>query len=625
MKLSRTAAAVVLAVTLTLIFAGCGEELLEPKRPRLVLMVTVDQLRTDFIQRFEHRLRPRGFRYLLKDGVYFTDARYRHSHTATGPGHATIVTGAGPCDHGIVGNRWFDRRLDRTAYTVEDSRHQVLGFEPVPGQGTSPANLLSTTIGDELVMARAGKSRSFSVSFKDRAAILTGGHLGKAFWYSPESGDFVTSTYYYAEIPKWLRLWNRQELVERYRGKRWRLMEDVSRYTFAQQDDRPYEIPFMDLGRTMPHLLPSKGDDQFYNVLRATPFADRLLLDFVKELMMREKIGRQGATDFLSVSFSATDFVGHTFGPASLEAEDNFLRVDHVLAELFQFIEKRVGLDRTVIVLTSDHGVAEAPEYLAELGFDVGRHVPSEFLATLNRSLRREFGTTRDLVTDFVSQDLVVDEKLVHRLDLALPICRTGGSRRDDADAGLRARGNAHGSHGGQLRELAADGSGARGVPSGPLGERPAGRRPGLVPRRRAISIVAHRDARFALGVRQSGADHHRRPEHQARGHQSACRTTRHRSHARGVSQNSAALGQLGHGPSGRRAPAAAKPSRLKARSNLLRPARADDAGASRWPARRREPRCIASPRRSLVRRAEGSAAGLRSTGRTAPRSSGCR
>jgi predicted AlkP superfamily pyrophosphatase or phosphodiesterase len=420
MKLSRTAAAVVLAVTLTLIFAGCGEELLEPKRPRLVLMVTVDQLRTDFIQRFEHRLRPRGFRYLLKDGVYFTDARYRHSHTATGPGHATIVTGAGPCDHGIVGNRWFDRRLDRTAYTVEDSRHQVLGFEPVPGQGTSPANLLSTTIGDELVMARAGKSRSFSVSFKDRAAILTGGHLGKAFWYSPESGDFVTSTYYYAEIPKWLRLWNRQELVERYRGKRWRLMEDVSRYTFAQQDDRPYEIPFMDLGRTMPHLLPSKVDDQFYNVLRATPFADRLLLDFVKELMMREKIGRQGATDFLSVSFSATDFVGHTFGPASLEAEDNFLRVDHVLAELFQFIEKRVGLDRTVIVLTSDHGVAEAPEYLAELGFDVGRHVPSEFLATLNRSLRREFGTTRDLVTDFVSQDLVVDEKLVHRLDLDL-------------------------------------------------------------------------------------------------------------------------------------------------------------------------------------------------------------
>jgi predicted AlkP superfamily pyrophosphatase or phosphodiesterase len=420
MKLSRTAGAFVLAVLVTSIVVGCGDELREPPRPRLVLLVTIDQLRTDFIQRFEHRLRPRGFRYLLKDGVYFTDARYKHANTATGPGHATLVTGAGPSDHGIVGNRWFDRRLDREVYTVEDSGHQVLGFEPTPGQGTSPTNLLSTTIGDELVMARASRSRSFSASFKDRAAILTAGHLGKAFWYSPENGDFVTSTYYHSEIPKWLRLWNRRELVERYRGKRWRLMEDASRYTFANQDDRPFEIPFLDLGRTMPHLLPGKGDDRFFNVLRATPFADRHLLDFVKELMVREKIGREGETDFLAVSFSATDFVGHTFGPASLEAEDNFLRVDFVLSELFQFIEKRVGLDRTVIVLTSDHGIAEAPEYLAELGIDAGRHVPTEFLAKLNRSLRREFGTTRDLVTDFVSQDLVVDEKLVRRLDLDL-------------------------------------------------------------------------------------------------------------------------------------------------------------------------------------------------------------
>lgn len=418
MKLSRTAGTVIVAVLVAQALAACGEDVRELQRPRLVLMITIDQLRTDFLQRFEHRLRPRGFRYLLKDGVYFTDARYRHDNTATGTGHATLLTGGSPALHGIVANRWFDRSVDRAMYAVEDARHQVLGFERSKGQGTSPRNLLSSTLGDELVMAQAGNARSFSVSMKDRAAIISGGHLGKAFWYSPRNGEFVTSTYYYPENPKWLRVWNRRRPADRYRGKRWRLMRERSRYLYADQDDRPFEIPFFNLGRTMPHLLGGMDDEQFYSVLRATPFADRLLLDFVKELVNAEKIGRGGSSDFLTISFSATDFVGHTFGPASLEAEDNFLRVDHALSELFQFIDKRVGLNRTLIVLSSDHGVGEAPEYLAGFGFDAGRHIPTEFIAKLNRTLRRRFGTTRDLVVDFIGPDLVLDEKLLRRLEL---------------------------------------------------------------------------------------------------------------------------------------------------------------------------------------------------------------
>ncbi len=176
--------ATLLALTLLISpwIGACQKKIQEPNRPRLVLLIVVDQLRTDFIQRWEHRLRPRGLRYLLREGVFFTDARYLQANTATGPGHATLVTGAGPSTHGIIGNRWFDRRSRRVRYVVEDPRYQVLGQERIEGEGTSPRNLLSTTISDELVMARPGRSRAFSASMKDRSAILLAGHLGKAYW-----------------------------------------------------------------------------------------------------------------------------------------------------------------------------------------------------------------------------------------------------------------------------------------------------------------------------------------------------------------------------------------------------------------------------------------------------------
>ena len=397
---------------------GCSGTPSDEKRPRLVLQITIDQLRPDYISRFEKHLRPDGFRYLIKRGVMFTDARYKHTSTDTGTGHATLFTGAGPRGHGIVSNRWYDRVAERAVYTVEDGRHHVLGYQPTPGSGSSPRNLMSSTIGDELVMASAGRSRVFSASIKDRAAILPAGHLGKAFWYSKRNGEFVTSTFYYAEYPKWLKEWNREKPASRFRDRRWRLTHDRSSYMFGQNDDRGAEIPFLHLGRTFPHTLNTEDDEQFYTVLRATPFADRLLLEFVKELVAREKLGRKGHTDFLSISFSATDYIGHVFGPASLEAEENFLRVDHTLSDLFEFIDKKVGLGRTAIVLSSDHGVAEAPEYLADLGFEGGRLIPRDFIGRVNKTLARRYGNTRDLIVDFVGPDLVLDEEQIERLGL---------------------------------------------------------------------------------------------------------------------------------------------------------------------------------------------------------------
>jgi len=321
--------------------------------------------------RYRERLPKGGFRFLLEEGTHYTNAHYRHANTETAVGHATLVTGADPSRHGIVGNDWIDPKTGAFVYNTEDEGHHLIGKEPKAHRGVSPRNLLGSTIGDELVLANAGKSRVFSVSGKDRGAILPGGHAGKAFWYSKSSGTFVSSTYYYDEYPEWVATWNAAKPAERYRGTKWELIQPRENYFAKDIDDRPYEAAFGDLGRTFPH---SFGDNKYLTlIVGLTPAVDELTLDFAKELIKQENLGAGEATDFLAVSFSATDYVGHLFGPSSLESEDNILRLDRVLASFFQYLDKTVGLENTLIVLSADHGGPEAPEYAQSIGIDAGR------------------------------------------------------------------------------------------------------------------------------------------------------------------------------------------------------------------------------------------------------------
>lgn len=364
----------------------------DTKPPKLVLFITVDQLRGDFPTRYLDRLGKGGFRYLLENGTYYTNAHYRHACTETAVGHATLVTGAYPSRHGLIGNDWIDPSTGTFVYNTEDERYHIIGQEPVAHQGVSPRNLLASTIGDELAVSNARQSRVFSVSVKDRGAIIPGGHAGKAFWYSKRTGDFVTSTYYYTEYPQWVKEWNAAKPADQYKGKAWELLNDRSTYIAGEMDDRPYEVHFPPLGRTFPHPL---GDNEyFYLILTLTPIGDALTLDFTKTLMEKETLGQGPATDFLAVSFSSTDYIGHFFGPSSLESEDNLLRLDRTLAELFDFVDKKVGLDHTLIVLSADHGSAEAPEYMKTLGFEAGRFNPDYFKkeGSLNEALLRHFG-----------------------------------------------------------------------------------------------------------------------------------------------------------------------------------------------------------------------------------------
>jgi predicted AlkP superfamily pyrophosphatase or phosphodiesterase len=357
----------------------------------------------------------------MEQGFHYRNAHYRHSNTFTAVGHATLATGGNTPQHGIVGNEWFDRASGSGMNAVEDQAHPLLDVEGAAGEGRSPRNLTSSTFGDELVLASGGASRVFGVSIKDRGAVILGGHLGKSFWYEPESGRFVTSSFYYAECPAWVSAWNGAKPADAWLGASWSLLNPVETYIYGAQDDRPEERPYKAMGNTFPHPLPAESGKDYYGNLRFTPMGDVLTLQFARELMRAEEVGQRDATDILTISLSATDYIGHAFGPNSLESEDNQLQLDRSLADFFAEVDRLVGLDRTLIVLSSDHGIDEIPEYTQHLGCDAGRHVPEEFIAAANGALKARFGIADDLVLTFQNPSLYLDEARAQALGLALP------------------------------------------------------------------------------------------------------------------------------------------------------------------------------------------------------------
>lgn len=422
------------------------------EQPRLLLFIIVDQLRGDMPQRFKDRFGEGGLRLLMDRGVHYTDAHYRHSTTFTASGHATLVTGGNPAEHGVAGNDWYDQRRRAHVYCVEDDRHTILGRPAREHAGTSPRNLTSSTIGDELVLATDGRAKVFAVSFKDRGAILPGGHYGKAFWYDSGSGRFVTSSFYYSDYPQWVAAFNDGNLPLRYRDKEWTLLRDRETYVYKDSDDRPFERAYKHLGRTFPHKLGSDDDKAFFGALAYTPMSDELTFAFAREVIAAEALGADETTDMLAVSLSATDYIGHAFGPNSLEAEDNLLRLDAALAEFLQFVDKRVGLDKTLVVLSSDHGVDAAPEYrhsitcrpqtigpdfvprssgdvllkklsrsgVLTLCCGAGRHDQDIFIASANKALRDQFNIESDLVVAFWNPGLYLDLPKLKELGIAV-------------------------------------------------------------------------------------------------------------------------------------------------------------------------------------------------------------
>jgi hypothetical protein len=404
--------------------------------PRLILQITVDQLRGDMPASVYDRFGPGGFRYLYEHGVVYENAHHRHANTETVVGHATLATGADPADHGMIGNVWFDRELGRAVYNIEDDRYTLTGegggvdkdVEVDPTQkvagtdGRSPAALLTTTFSDELALSTNGAAKIFGVSVKDRGAVTMAGHAGKAFWFSKAKGGFVTSTYYYDAYPAWVDAWNRKGFAQAYANTNWDLLHDRSTYTHGDFDDMPWETVLPGFGVVFPHPFGAADSRMFTTLLTLSPAGDELTHQFARELIVREGLGQDEIPDYLSVSFSATDYVGHVFGPSSLESEDNLLRLDRTLSELFAFVDEQVGLERTLIVLSADHGAAEVPDRLNEYGIDAGYFRPDSLdKQRVIENIKARYGIAGELISGFNHPYIYLNEEIIRKrkLDIA--------------------------------------------------------------------------------------------------------------------------------------------------------------------------------------------------------------
>lgn len=376
---------------LSLLIAGCsGSRTKGPHPPRLVVVISIDQMRADFLTRFADQYSG-GLARVTVEGVQFTQAHQDHAITATAPGHAVISTGTYPRNSGIIANSWWSAEAGRTIYAVEDT----VGLTEDPqGLGSSPVQLNRSTVGDWLKEAYP-KSKVFSVALKDRAAVLMGGHQADAaYWYHGQKGDFITSTYYLDSYPGWVRSFNEARLVDSFLSRGWHKLLDDEAYSASREDAFRSEANGRET--TFPHLFPSNTHDaEYYSDLTRTPFGDSLAFAFAQELIRREKLGRDKTPDLLFLGASAADAIGHAFGPFSQEAQDYYLRLDGMLASFLDYLDQEVGADQYVVVLTSDHGVLPMPEDLSRRGIEAGRIPVQQLLLPLIEKTRIRLGLER--------------------------------------------------------------------------------------------------------------------------------------------------------------------------------------------------------------------------------------
>jgi len=367
-----------------------------PERPKLVVLIVIDQFPAWIIPRMEKHFAPGGFRRLMNDGAWFTEAYYPQAATITGVGHATIATGGLPAGHGIVGNAWYDREREVEVYCVADDSVQIVGGPAEKETKVSPRLLTSTTFADENRIASAFRAKTIGISAKDRSAILLAGHTGKAIWYSQKSGLFLSTTYYYPDgkLPEWAAKFNAPKPADKYFQQTWKPLLDPAEYA-APPDDRPFEINHPGLGRTFPFVI-GKGlklGPEYYKALSVAPQGNELLLDMARAAIAGEQLGSRVVTDILCVSLTANDYVGHAFGPESIEYMDMTLRTDRMLEKFFADLDEKIGRGRWMVALTSDHGSCQSPEYLTEQGFDVGRVDPQQILTAADKALDDAFGS----------------------------------------------------------------------------------------------------------------------------------------------------------------------------------------------------------------------------------------
>lgn len=379
-------------------------------RPKLVVGIVVDQMRWDYLYRFYSRYAPNGgFKKLLNQGFSCENTLIPYTPTITACGHTGIFTGSVPAIHGITGNNWWDNQLNQNIYCTQDDTARTIGSNTELGK-MSPRNLMVTTICDELRLATNFKSKVIGVALKDRGSILPAGHTANAaYWYDNKTGDWISSSYYMTDLPQWVKEVNAKKMVDKYYAQGWNTLYPINTYTQSTADEKPYENkPF---GTKFPYDL-NRFVGRSYSQLSATPQGNTFTLEMAKAALAAEQLGQGVSTDFLTVSLSSTDYIGHTFGPNSIEAEDGYLRLDKDLGDFLNYLNEKVGEGKYLVFLSADHGAAHVPGFAKEHNIPAGNLNGTAIFTELNALLKSKF-KANDLVTDIGNYQVYLNHRLM--------------------------------------------------------------------------------------------------------------------------------------------------------------------------------------------------------------------
>ncbi len=390
------------------------------KKPKLVVGIVIDQMRYDYLTRFADRYSEKGFKRLLNDGFSLENAHYNLIPTYTAVGHASIYTGTTPSEHAIISNNWYDKFAKKTIYCVDDANYKTIGNESDEGK-KSPYRMLTTTVTDQLHLAQNMHGKTIGIAIKDRSSILPAGHTANAaYWFSGGNfGQWISSSFYMEELPSWVRKFNASKKTDEYLSTPWETLYDLSTYKQSIADDNEFEALYNgEQTPTFPHNIPAlRKSNGNYSLIKAIPAGNSITADFAKAAIIGENLGKSEHTDFLTISFSSTDYVGHQYGPASVEIEDSYLRLDKDLADLFQTLDTEVGEGNYTLFLTADHAAVHVPAYLQSLRIPAHYFNGTAFKKHLTTITQKSFNSP-SLIENVSNYQVFLNKRVLDSLGL---------------------------------------------------------------------------------------------------------------------------------------------------------------------------------------------------------------
>ncbi|MDY0780038.1 alkaline phosphatase PafA [Tenacibaculum sp. IB213877] len=406
----------------TLTLTGCNINSTKESKPKLVVGIVVDQMRYDYLTRFENRYGNGGFKRLIKNGFSLENAHYNYIPTYTAVGHTSIYTGTTPTNHGIIGNNWYDKYEKRSIYCVDDNNYKTIGNDGDGGK-KSPYRMQTTTVTDQLKLAQNMQGKTIGVAIKDRSAVLPAGHTANAaYWFDGGSkGEWISSSFYLNELPKWVQDFNASGKADAYLNSPWETLYDINTYSESIVDDNNFEETFKGEEKPVfPHDIPNlRSKNNNFSILKAIPAGNTITADFAKAAILGEKLGKSDYTDFLAVSFSSTDYVGHQFGVDSKEIEDTYLRLDKDLEDFLNFLDKEVGRNNYTVFLTADHAAVQVPSYLKSIKIPADYFSYKKFNDYINEITDKHFKST-ELIENISNFQIFLNKEKINDLKLSV-------------------------------------------------------------------------------------------------------------------------------------------------------------------------------------------------------------